>query len=53
MVFQNLVFPAGEVMMIAVTTQFKQHNSTDRVIAVPAMPGHGSFVAIVAGFFSG
>ena len=48
MMLQHLVFSAGQVMMVAVAAKFKQHQSAQDMVAVPAMLRHGTFVISIS-----
>ena len=53
MMAQHLVFATGEIMVVAVAAQFKEHIPADGMIAVPAVVRHSAFVFIVPGAFAG
>lgn len=42
----------GQVMMVAVAAQFKQHQSAQYMVAVPAMLRHGTFVISIGPLFA-
>ena len=44
-VTEYLVFTAGEVMMVAVAAELKEHNAADDVVAVPAVDRHSPLVS--------
>lgn len=53
MMAENLVFSAGEIMVIAVAAQFKQHYPADGMVAIPAVMRHGPFIIAGGRFFAG
>ena len=51
-VLQQLVFFTGGIVMVAVSAEFKQHDTAKDVVAVPAMCRHSPLVCVDAGLFS-